>query len=132
MSVFSALVAMRYAEAPDIKCLVDDLVVKLGFQHIPPSRVLCLRSHGSKARWTTARIHSLSQAWQTALGLEPRYLIEVISERYDALSEEEKEKTVIHELLHIPESFKGGFRPHKRWVTKRRIDELYRRLKSST
>jgi len=120
---------MRYADAADVKRLVDEVTVKLGFRHIPLERVLCVRSRGSKARWTTARIHALSRAWQSALGLEPRYLIEVISERYDALTEEEKEKTIIHELLHIPEGFRGGFRPHKGWVTKRRIDELHRRLR---
>ncbi|MEM2904124.1 MAG: putative metallopeptidase [Candidatus Bathyarchaeia archaeon] len=122
---------MRYEDAPDVKRLVEEIVLKLELRHIPPGGILCLRSYGSKARWTTARIHSLSRAWQNALKLEPRYLIEVISERYDRLSEEGKEKTVIHELLHIPEGFKGGFRPHKGWVTSRRIDELYRRLKSS-
>jgi len=120
---------MRYTDAPDVKHLVEEVIVKLDFTHLPPAKILCMRSHGSKARWTTARIHSLSQAWQTALGLEPRYLIEVIAERYDGLNQQEKEKTIIHELLHIPMSFHGGFRPHKGWVTKRRIDELYRQLK---
>jgi predicted metallopeptidase len=55
-------------------------------------------------------------------------VIEVISERYDRLSEEEKEKTVIHELLHIPKGFSGGFRPHKGYVEKAEVERLHRLL----
>jgi predicted metallopeptidase len=56
------------------------------------------------------------------------YLIEVISERYDRLSREEKEKVIIHELLHIPRGFAGGFRPHKGHITRRKIESLHLRL----
>jgi predicted metallopeptidase len=56
-------------------------------------------------------------------------VVEVLSEHYDSLPEDEKEKTLIHELLHIPNSFGGGFRHHKNWVTLRRVEALYRQLK---
>jgi predicted metallopeptidase len=55
-------------------------------------------------------------------------VIEVISERYDKLSETEKEKTLIHELLHIPKGFTGGFRPHRGYVDKKTVDLLHRKL----
>jgi predicted metallopeptidase len=57
--------------------------------------------------------------------------VEVLAEQYDALPNDEKEKTLIHELLHIPRSFGGGFRHHKDWVTKRRVDELHKTLRRS-
>ena len=58
----------------------------------------------------------------------PAYVIEVICERYDRLSEEEKEKTLIHELLHIPNGFFGGFRPHKGYINNKRIEKLHQGL----
>lgn len=52
---------------------------------------------------TVARIHGLGKIWQETLNSPPAYIIiEVISERYDRLTEEEKDKTLTHELLHIP------------------------------
>jgi predicted metallopeptidase len=53
----------------------------------------------------------------------------VISERYDKLSDEEKEKTIIHELLHIPAGFAGGFRPHKGYVDRETVDDMHRAFK---
>jgi predicted metallopeptidase len=77
-----------------------------------------------------ARIHSLGILWQKALRTRPGYLIEVISERYDRLNREEKEKVLIHELLHIPHGFSGGFRPHKGNITRRKIDSLHEKFVS--
>jgi predicted metallopeptidase len=57
--------------------------------------------------------------------------VEVLAEQYDQLSIDEKEKTLIHELLHIPRSFGGGFRHHKDWVTRRRVEELHKALRRS-
>ncbi|MDI6904608.1 MAG: putative metallopeptidase [Candidatus Bathyarchaeia archaeon] len=75
-----------------------------------------------------ARIHGLGKIWQEALRKPPTYVIEVISERYDKLSEKDKEKTLIHELLHIPKGFSGGFRPHRGYISKERIEKLHRLL----
>ncbi len=92
------------------------------------ARVYCYRSKGSKSEGTVARIHALGKVWQEALRRPPAYVIEVISERYDSLSDEEKEKTLIHELLHIPKGFSGGFRPHKGYIDRKQIEKLHRTL----
>ena len=57
------------------------------------------------------------------------YTIEVVSEIFDKMSDEEKEKTLIHELMHIPGGFSGGFRPHKGYVERRYVEEVYNKLK---
>ena len=121
----------RYERAPDVAEVVSFIIDKLTFAHIPKHRVYCYRSYGSKARNVIARIHSLPKIWQQALSEPAYYAVEVLSEQYDSLSEDEKEKTLIHELLHIPNSFGGGFRHHKNWVTRRRVEALYRQLKDS-
>ena len=119
---------LEYFEAPDVKSLVDEIVDILGFFHVVPQFVYCYRSRGSKSRRTVARIHGLGKIWQEALRRPAAYVIEVISEQYDELSDEEKEKTLIHELLHIPKGFSGGFRPHKGYIDKKRIDRLHEML----
>jgi predicted metallopeptidase len=121
-------VPIKYLDASDVKKLVDEIADQLDFFHVAPQFVFCVRSRGSKAERTIARIHGLGKIWQETLTLPPYYVIEVISERYDRLSEVDKEKTVIHELLHIPKGFSGGFRPHKGYVDKRTVELLYKRL----
>jgi predicted metallopeptidase len=119
---------IKYRSAGDVKCLLEEIAFKLGFSHVPLDQVLCLRSRDSKARHTIARIHGLSRVWQRALGVKAHYVVEVISERYDSLTQEEKEKVIIHELLHVPKSFHGGFRHHRGWITSRRVAELHQAL----
>ncbi len=116
----------RYERAPDVSELLFRIVDKLGFAHVPKHRVYCYRSYGSKSSNTIARVHSLPRIWQQALSEPAYYAVEVLAEQYDPLPTVEKEKTLIHELLHIPRSFGGGFRHHKDWVTQRRVEELHR------
>ncbi len=119
---------IKYYEAQDIKDLVERIVTQLHFHHIDLNEIYCYRSMHSKSRRTVARIHNLSKLWQRALKRPASYLIEVISERYDGLSQEEKEKVLIHELLHIPKGFAGGFRPHRGNITRRKIDALHQKF----
>jgi predicted metallopeptidase len=119
---------IRYVEAPDIKKLADEIVDKLGLFHVVPQFLFCFRSTGSTSERTIARIYGLGKIWQEALNLPPSYTIEVISERFDRLSQVEKEKTIIHELLHVPEAFAGGFRPHKGYINHRIVERLHRTL----
>jgi predicted metallopeptidase len=117
---------IKYVEAPDVKFLVDEIIEKLDLSHVVPESVYCYRSKSSKSRRIIARIHGFGKIWQLALGLSPSYVIEVLSERYDKLSQEDKEKTLIHELLHIPRGFKGGFLPHKGNISRQKVDRLHR------
>lgn len=120
---------IRYYDAPDMKKLADTIIMELKFTHINPKHVYCFRSRGSKSKRTIARIHSLEKLWQKALKTHARYLIEIIAERYDKLSQTEQEKVLIHELLHIPKNFSGGFRPHKGYINKKTIGKLHVALK---
>jgi len=43
-----------------------------------------------------------AKIWQGVLNLPPSYTIEVISEIFDRMPPEDKERTLIHELMHIP------------------------------
>jgi len=108
--------------------LADEITDCLDLFHVVPQFVYCYRSKGSKSKRTIARIHGLGKLWQEALRKPPIYVIEVISERYDKLSEADKEKTLIHELLHIPKGFSGGFRSHKGYVDRRRVERLHQVL----
>lgn len=119
-------VPITYAEAPDVKKLTDEITDSLGLFHVVPQFVFCIRSKGSTSTGTIARIHGLGKVWQETLNLPASYVIEVISERYDRLTQEEKEKTIIHELLHIPQTFAGGFRPHKGYIDRQTVESLHK------
>ena len=122
---------IRYYPAPEIKAQVDALAQECDFYHIVPQYVYCIRSKGSKAKRTIARIHGLGKIWQEVLNIPTAYTIEIISEIYDKMSPEEKEKTLIHELLHIPGGFSGGFRPHKGYVERKTVEMLYKKLQQA-
>jgi predicted metallopeptidase len=62
---------------------------------------------------------------QLALDKDPHYVIEVLSERFDRLNKEDQTKVLIHEVLHIPQSFGGGFRVHKPYVTQAKVQRMY-------
>lgn len=119
---------IEYFDAPDVKRRIDTIIDLLRFDHISPESIYCIRSRGSRARRTIARIHGLSRIWQEVMELKPSYIIEVIAERFDFMTAEEQEKSLIHELLHVPHGFKGGFRPHKGYVNGETVERWYRRL----
>ena len=123
---------MKFKPAPDVQIQIHNLVFGLNLSHVLADKLVCMRSWGSKSR-AVARIWSLPRVWQQALGVSPHYVIEVISERFDRMSDEEKEKILIHELLHVPKTFSGSLVPHKcfgKKIDRRRVDELYRDYKS--
>jgi predicted metallopeptidase len=122
------IMPIKYEEALDVKRLADEIAQTLDFFNIVPQFVFCVRSIGSESKRTIARIHGLGKIWQEVLNLPSAYVIEVISERYDKLCETEKEKTIIHELLHIPKGFSGGFRPHRGYVDRKTVELLHKKL----
>jgi len=116
---------IQYALAEDIDLRVKEIIQKLKMTHIDESRVICLRSRGSGSRRVIARCHGLPRIMQTALRQKPHYIIEILSERFDKLSREDQTKVLIHEVLHIPHSFGGGFRSHKPYVTRAKVQKMY-------
>ena len=121
---------MRYEPAPDIQLIADE-ISNLLFPHVKLDRVKCFRSYGTSSRGTIARCHALSRVMKFALGTETHYVIEVVSENFDSMSEEEQTKTIIHELMHIPKSFGGGFRFHN-IVNRSSVDQMYRRYRQDS
>lgn len=97
--------------APDVEKKVGEIVDALSYGHVNEFRLICMRSRNTTAN-AYARIWNLPDIWQKALSVGTFYIIEVVSQHYDKLGEEEKEKVLIHELLHIPKTFSGALRPH--------------------
>ena len=117
---------IRYEPARDVSGRVEEILRRVEMPHVHASRVTCLRSKGSRSRRVIARCHGLSKVMQLALNQGPHYVIEVISERFDKLSREDQTRVLIHELMHIPHSFGGGFRAHKPYVTRQKVERVYR------
>jgi predicted metallopeptidase len=116
---------ISYEFAPELQEQIKEISGLL-FPHVKLDSVVCLRSYGSSSRGTIARCHALGKAMQLALGRKGFYVIEVISKRFDKLSEKEKTKTLIHELMHIPKSFGGGFIHHD-VVHEGNVEKMYER-----
>jgi predicted metallopeptidase len=115
---------MKYEPAIDIQKIANE-VSKLLFPHVQIDRVKCFRSYGSSTRNTIARCHALGKLMQKAIGIKAVYALEFLSEKFDKLSEEDKIRTIIHELMHIPNTFGGGFRHHD-FVTEKNVEKMYK------
>ena len=116
---------IRYHQAPDVQKIAEEIVNKLKWSHVLLEHVAFLRSTGSKAKRTLARCHALGKAMQIGMGRKKGfYLIEVISEKFDKLPDDEQLKVIIHELMHIPKSFGGGFIHHNK-VHEASVDHVY-------
>jgi predicted metallopeptidase len=119
---------IRYELADDIATRIKDILHKVHMAHVDESRVVCVRSKGSKSKRVIARCHGLSRIMQLALSEKPHYVIEVVSEKFDKLSKEEQTMVLIHELMHIPHSFGGGFRTHRPHVTRKKVERMYKKF----
>lgn len=121
---------MEFILAPELKSELNRIVDRLGFSYIKVKNIVTFRSFGSKSR-AIARIWSLPKIWQIALKTEAHYCLEFISEKFDKLPQAEKEKVLIHELLHVPKNFSGALLPHRqrgKRIDRKTIDQLYTKL----
>lgn len=123
---------MDFHKAPDIQEKLSAILRVMKFPHIDDTKVICFRSFGSSSR-ARARIWSFPRIWQLALRLKPHYVIEVLSERFDRLPEDDKTRVLIHELLHIPKTFSGALVPHRNRggrIDHKRVEELFTQYKT--
>ncbi len=92
-----------------------------------------MRGIGSSAR-AFARIWSLPRPWQLALKVAPQYVIEVIAGHFDRLSASDQDRTLIHELMHIPKTFSGALVSHRgrsHRIDRRTVEVLYEKYLQS-
>ena len=116
---------IKYEQAPDLKKTAIEIVDKLGWYYIDLNHVGFIRSHGSQSRGTIARCHAMGKAMQLGMNRQKSfYVLEFISKRFDKMSQEDQIKTIIHELMHIPKTFGGGFKHHN-VVTEKNVVKVY-------
>jgi predicted metallopeptidase len=103
------------------------IVGALEFSHVDPSRIFCVRGYGSTSEaW--ARIWGLPSLWQQVLEIGPAYVVEIIEPEFGRLPEDEQDRIIIHELLHIPRTFSGAIRPHRTptfRINRRTVERYY-------
>lgn len=121
---------MQWKREDDLQQRINQLVIDLRLEHVDVSRVFMYRTYGATAR-AYARIWAFPKIFQEVLEVAPAYVIEVLSEKFDKLSDENKTKVLIHELLHIPKNFSGALAPHKTRARRidREVDRLYKEYK---
>lgn len=118
---------MEFEKADDVLQLTRKIIEKLGHKHLIIDQIYCVRSHGSKTR-AYARIWGLSRIFQITAGYKPTYVIEVLSKYYDKLSDQEKIKVIIHELMHIPKTFSGALLSHRgryHRINSKEVEKIY-------
>lgn len=123
---------MQWRKDEKLQKTLNKLVRSLDLSHINSSHIHAFRTYDSKAR-AYARIWAFPKIFQEVLSVPPAYVIEVLSEKFDKLSEDNKAKVLIHELLHIPKNFSGSLLPHKGRGRRidREVDRLYKMYKST-
>ena len=122
--------SMKYERAPEIKETIDQLISKLNLVYMKPRNIHCIRSFDAKTR-AIARIWGMAKLFSEVVGIEPHYIIEVNSKRFDKLPEREKIKTLIHELMHIPKTFSGALLSHKgryHRINNREVEKLLKKI----
>lgn len=121
---------MKYEYAGDLQERMVEIVALLSAEmaHIDLDRVKCFRSYGSSTKRTIARCHTIGKLMQKAMGVKAHYAIEFL-EKFDKMSRKEQDKTIIHELMHIPKAFGGGFRNHD-YVCDENVDVMHEKFVS--
>lgn len=117
---------MRYEYAPDLQERMEEIVKTLNMDHIKLDRVKCFRSRGSSTKRTIARCHTVGKLMQKAMNMPAHYAIEFL-EPFERMSKKDQDKTIIHELMHIPKTFGGGFRQHD-FVCEENVEVLHKKF----
>src|SRR3990167_4614219 len=117
---------MKYEYASDLQMRMQDIVNILGMHHIDIDRVKCFRSLGSSTKRTLARCHTVGKLMQKAMNMPAHYAIEFL-EKFESLFQKDQYKVIIHELMHIPKTFGGGFRQHD-YVCEENVERLHARF----
>src|ERR1700682_5696363 len=102
---------VKWEKDEAIKERVLRLVIDLEIDWVIPDLVYTFRSYNSESN-AIARIWGLNKVWQMAIDHDPAYVLEVISEKFDGLSERQKDEVILHELAHIPRNFSGALMAH--------------------
>ena len=118
---------MRYEYPSDIQAIAEEMCNFL-FPHVQIHNIMCFRSYGTSTKTTIARCHALGKIMQKALGRPAFYTLEFLSEQFDKLDKDEQVKTILHEIMHIPKAFGGGFKHHD-FVTNKNVDKYYKEYK---
>lgn len=123
---------MELKKAPDVQKRLGEIQRKLKLPHLKIGKIIAFRSFGSRSR-ARARIWAFPRIWQMALKLTPHYCIEVLAEKFDRLSTDDKDRVLIHELMHIPKNFSGALLPHrgraKVGINHHTVEQLFKQLK---
>lgn len=122
---------MEVELAPDIQKIVKEVLPRLPFDYIDSRRIVCMRSRNATSR-ARARIWSFPKIWQMALNQPAHYVIEVLSHHFDHLSDDDKTRVIIHELMHIPKNFSGALVPHRgihKRIDHRAVEKLFQMVK---
>ena len=118
---------MRYEYDSELQAIAEDMCHFL-FPHVQIHNIMCFRSYGTSTKTTIARCHALGRIMQKALGRPAFYALEFLSEQFDKISKEEQLKTIMHEIMHIPKAFGGGFKHHD-FVTNKNVEKFYKEYK---
>ena len=119
---------MKYAFDETWTLKTKEIAKILEYTHVIPEKLSVIRSSGTKTKRTIARIHSMGKVMMLGMGHKKSfYVIELISEKFDKQTPDAQTETIIHELMHIPHSFGGGFRNHKLYVTGKQVRKEFER-----
>ncbi|MFA5303838.1 MAG: putative metallopeptidase [Candidatus Nanoarchaeia archaeon] len=107
---------MNLKYVPDYKneAIIKDIITKLGLDYINSDQIKCVLSYKSSSKRVIARLHPSLRVFTYAFDSKPLYIIELISEKFNKLSEKDQIKVLIHELMHIPKTFSGAARDHSK------------------
>lgn len=127
-------VSINWQPADDIYADLKTIVAILKLNYVDLTRIKTFRSFGSTSG-ARARIWAFPRIWQQALNLPAHYIIEVLAEKFDHLSLDDKKRVLIHELMHIPKSFSGSLVAHRgryHRINSRSVEQLFNLYKKST